>query len=1029
MDTEDLFAIFDAPAAPALPTAPTSSRKRPLEQVSEESNSTTNSQQKTSSGSGTDQSAVTDVEMAKPELTSAETADNVGPSDAKEAKTDRASCKHDIVYPPGYVAPPPSSTSTSEPERPPARIYPFTLDAFQAHSVQALEKGHSVLVAAHTSAGKTAVAEYAIAMALRDRQRVVYTSPIKALSNQKYRDFCKEFEDVGLMTGDVTISPNASCLVMTTEILRSMLYRGSEILREVAWVVFDEVHYMRDKERGVVWEETLILLPDTVKYVFLSATIPNEKEFAGWVARMHNQVVEVVYTDYRPTPLEHFIHPSGSDGVFLVVDEHSRFRDSNFSKSMEPLYKKDPKAQPQGQRDKNKGDVKKIVRLIREKKYEPAIVFSFSKRECEANALSISKMNLNTPEEGGLVDELFQSAVKALAEEDRSLPQIQHILPLLRQGIGIHHSGLLPILKEIIELLFQEGLIKVLFSTETFSMGLNMPAKTVVFTSLHKFDGVGRRLVSSGEYIQMSGRAGRRGKDTNGIVILIMDEPIDLPTMKNLMSGRPDVLYSAFTLGWNMVLNLLRIEHVSVEHLIAQSFATYQKDQAVPRLAQDLAEAQEKYRAQYDAMKQMGKSEAEIEAGREYLKTCAEAAAMKERVRLCYTDINVVGKFLQPGRLIVRHESAVPKSDATNNNSNSTNGNNNIGMVLYFNTQTNKIDCLWLDGTVSSIAPPQIDSLSALRTHVPNDLKNNDNRRLAAERLREVVSRFDKKQQRGVPMLHPLKDLKIEDASGELKATMERLTAFHAKLEAHVSLDPAFIEGVRTLLTCEGVIATAKANLRASSSLLLKEELKAMKRTLRRLGYIHAEKDTIEVKGRVACEISAADELLITELLFQGFFGNKEPSLIAACLSTLVFDEKLKDEKKEREAWDRALDAENPQLKVALEEMQATAKRVGEVQKEAGMANINVEEYVGALRPQLMHVVHSWCNGKKFLDICHMTDVFEGSVVRCLRRLDEVLRQCAVAARSVGEEVVCHKMEEAGRLLRRDIVFAASLYI
>ena len=181
----------------------------------------------------------------------------------------------------------------------PAKTYPFTLDPFQSQSILCIENDQSVLVSAHTSAGKTVVAEYAIALSLKNKQRVIYTTPIKALSNQKYREFHEEFSDVGLMTGDVTINPAASCLIMTTEILRSMLYRGSEIMREVGWVIFDEIHYMRDKERGVVWEETIILLPDNVHYVFLSATIPNARQFAEWIAHLHHQPCHVVYTDFR----------------------------------------------------------------------------------------------------------------------------------------------------------------------------------------------------------------------------------------------------------------------------------------------------------------------------------------------------------------------------------------------------------------------------------------------------------------------------------------------------------------------------------------------------------------------------------------------------------------------------------------------------------------------------------------------------------------------------------------------------------
>lgn len=203
-------------------------------------------------------------------------------------------------------------------------------------------------VSAHTSAGKTVVAEYAIASSLLNKQRVIYTTPIKALSNQKYREFQEEFEDVGLITGDVTINPTASCLIMTTEILRLMLFRGSEVMREVGWVIFDEIHYMRDRERGVIWEETIILLPDTVHYVFLSATLPNACQFAEWIAHLHHQACHVVYTDYRPVPLQHYIYPAGGEGLHLVLDEHNNFREDNFNLAMNVL---------QTSGDNSKGDM------------------------------------------------------------------------------------------------------------------------------------------------------------------------------------------------------------------------------------------------------------------------------------------------------------------------------------------------------------------------------------------------------------------------------------------------------------------------------------------------------------------------------------------------------------------------------------------------------------------------------------------------------------------------------------------------
>ena len=229
--------------------------------------------------------------------------------------------------------------------------------------------------------------------------RVIYTSPIKALSNQKFRDLQEEFKDVGLMTGDMTINPNATCLIMTTEILRSMLYKGSEVMREVAWVIYDEVHYMRDKERGVVWEESIILLPHKVRFVFLSATIPNAKEFVGWVAKMHHQPCHVVYTDYRPVPLQHFVFPAAAQGLFLVVDEKGKFKEETFQKAMSSLQTppevggggaKVRKAAG-GAKSQQSSDLFKIVRLIMDRDLDPCIVFSFSKKECETYALQMAR--------------------------------------------------------------------------------------------------------------------------------------------------------------------------------------------------------------------------------------------------------------------------------------------------------------------------------------------------------------------------------------------------------------------------------------------------------------------------------------------------------------------------------------------------------------------------------------------------------------------------------------------------------------
>lgn len=265
------------------------------------------------------------------------------PDAAAKRRNLSRSCIHEVAVPKGYAAAKDEAVhgTLSSPafHGEMAKAYPFQLDPFQSVSIACLERNESVLVSAHTSAGKTAIAEYAIAMSFRDKQRVIYTSPLKALSNQKYRELSQEFSDVGLMTGDVTLQPNATCLVMTTEILRAMLYRGSEVIKEVAWVIFDEIHYMKDRERGVVWEESIIFLPPAIKMVFLSATMSNATEFAEWICNLHKQPCHVVYTDFRPTPLQHYVFPIGGSGLYLVVDEDGQFREDNFLKLQDTFTK------------------------------------------------------------------------------------------------------------------------------------------------------------------------------------------------------------------------------------------------------------------------------------------------------------------------------------------------------------------------------------------------------------------------------------------------------------------------------------------------------------------------------------------------------------------------------------------------------------------------------------------------------------------------------------------------------------------
>ncbi|CAA6667747.1 unnamed protein product [Spirodela intermedia] len=942
-------------------------------------------------------------------------------------------CLHDVSYPEGFVHPPRRAPAPESGEKlKPAKEFSFQLDPFQAEAVKCLNNGESVMVSAHTSAGKTVVALYAIAMSLRDNQRVIYTSPIKALSNQKYREFKEEFSDVGLMTGDVTIEPSASCLVMTTEILRSMQYKGSEVMREVAWIIFDEVHYMRDRERGVVWEESIVMAPRNSRFVFLSATVPNAKEFADWVAKVHRQPCHIVYTDYRPTPLQHYIFPSGGDGLYMVVDEKGKFREESFQKALNAL--KWQKGLVAG-RSSEQSDIFKIVKMIIQRQYDPVILFSFSKRECEFLAMQMAKMDLADDDEKANIETIFWSAMDILSDDDKKLPQVSNMLPLLKRGIGVHHSGLLPILKEVIEILFQEGLIKCLFATETFSIGLNMPAKTVVFTNVRKFDGDKFRWISSGEYIQMSGRAGRRGIDERGICILMIDEKMEPSTAKLMVKGSPDCLNSAFHLSYNMLLNQMRCEDGDPENLLRHSFFQFQADRALP----DLEKQTRQLKEERDSI--VIEEEDNL---KDYYDVLQQYKSLKNDVRSIVITPKYCLRFLQPGRLVciqcIEDETAPILSIEEQVS---------WGVIVNFERvkglseggkpedadyvvhvlarcavtkdigtkKSMKIVPLNENGEpiVVSLPLSRINSLSSICVHMPKDLLPLESRENTLKKVSEAYLRFHKD---GMHLLDPEDDMGVQSKS--YKKVVRRIEALESLFERHeLRKSPLIREKLRLLHSKQELTAkirSIKKTMRTSTALAFKDELKARKRVLRRLGYTTAE-DVVELKGKVACEISSADELTLTELMFGGVFKDITAEEIAAVLSCFVWQEKLNDSQKPRE-----------ELDLLFSQLQETARKIAKVQLECKV-QIDVEGFVKSFRPDIMEAVYAWARGSKFYEIMEITEVFEGSLIRAIRRLEEVLQQLITASKSIGETDLEAKFEEAVVKIKRDIVFAASLYL
>lgn len=446
----------------------------------------------------------------------------------------------------------------------------FEPDTFQKQAFHLISRDHSVFVTAHTSSGKTLVAEYAIALAQSRHQKTVYTSPIKALSNQKYYEFRHKFDDVGILTGDVQINTSGSCTIMTTEILRNMLYRNV-LDQNVKYVIFDEVHYINDRERGVVWEECIIMLPAHITLVLLSATVPNSMEFAQWIGRTRNRTVYVIATDKRSVPLEHYIY--ADDKIYTLDGEvkpemcpesiRKKHRIKKTSEEFANYFNRKKTAQ--------RLSIVKLAELVIERCLVPSIFFCFSRHKCEMFANHLLSIDLTTPEEKSSVLVFLAESLACLGQANSRLPQVKLVSDLVVRGVGIHFSSLLPILKEIVEMLLSRNLIKILIATETFAMGINMPAKSCVFLTVTKIDADSFRYITPGEYMQMSGRAGRRGKDHKGVSILAPTEPLKPSVVRDLTSGAMTPLRSQFRLSFNILLSALRL-HLRVEDIIRKSF-------------------------------------------------------------------------------------------------------------------------------------------------------------------------------------------------------------------------------------------------------------------------------------------------------------------------------------------------------------------------------------------------------------------------------------------------------------------------
>ena len=455
----------------------------------------------------------------------------------------------------------------------------FILDRFQIESIHSIENNHSVVVSAATGTGKTLIADYVIDKYLNQGKKIVYTAPIKALSNQKYSDFKKQYgaEKVGILTGDVTINSEAPLLIMTTEIYRNMLLSKDPFVDDIAYVIFDEIHFLGDIERGTVWEESVIFSNDHIRFLCLSATIPNARQFANWIQYIKKHDVDVVVEKKRAVPLSHMFYDT--EKGFGTLKQISEWKNLDKYPKYHKEFRNKKKYLQELQNRKKLSHIDLIKTLSSQGKL-PCIYFCFSRALTEKKAETLKQKNnyLNSDE----TLEVKRFVREKLAQTDQSvltLKTTKLLRDCLGNGIAFHHAGILPVLKEMVEKLFERGLVKVLFATETFAVGINMPAKTVCFDSLEKFDGINFRYLFSKEYFQLAGRAGRRGIDKQGYAVSVIERDMaDLERIKNITSSDKDALQSQFKLSFNTVLNLIHSHNEEEQDIILKSsFYSYQQ--------------------------------------------------------------------------------------------------------------------------------------------------------------------------------------------------------------------------------------------------------------------------------------------------------------------------------------------------------------------------------------------------------------------------------------------------------------------
>lgn len=850
------------------------------------------------------------------------------------------------------------------PDVDPSSVFSFELDRFQHDAIDSLNAGHSVVVCAPTGSGKTLIGEYAIYRAMARGKRVFYTTPLKALSNQKLRDFRSEFgfDSVGLLTGDVSINRDAPILVMTTEIFRNMLY-GTPIgqvgtsLIDVEAVVLDECHYMNDRQRGTVWEESIIYCPESIQIVALSATVDNSDQLTDWLNQVHGPT-DLIYSDFRPVPLDY--HFGNSKGFFPLLNEDK----SELNHRLIKRKRKRGDRSKQIARQESPG-ISEVLEHLRARDMLPAIYFIFSRRGCDRAVAEVGDLWLVDGDEA----QRLRPQIDDFLTRNPDAGRAGHVGPLYR-GVAAHHAGILPAWKGLVEELFQQGLIKVVFATETLAAGINMPARTTVISTLSKRTDSGHRLLNASEFLQMAGRAGRRGMDEVGHVVALQTPFEGAKEGGYLATSNPDPLVSQFSPSYGMVLNLLQTHTLEeAKELIERSFGQYLANlhlqpqyKQISEIKQQLTDVHSKIAnvsdeevAQYEKLRQR------IKVERKLLTTLQEQAAETRKEELI-----MMLSFAVSGTLLsLKGDNAEISAPVTAVLVGKTPGTETPFLVClgknnrWYVTSVHEVIDLYaqlprIDVPPDLLPPPELslqpgesddgDEITAnIAAQIP---ESTDDLSMAPEVLEQSRLVSSLQEQMESSPLHGLGNA----------ASIYKRQARAAELENEIQY------------------------LRSQVELQSQRHWDEFVTLIEILQYFEALDNLVPTHlGQMAAAIRGENELWLGLVLDSGNLDQLAPHHFATAIAGLVTETSRPDS--------RVFFELSTEVSDALASLRSIRRKVFQLQRRYGVALPVWLEF------ELIALVEKWALGMDWVELCENTTLDEGDVVRILRRTLDLLSQ------------------------------------